>query len=55
MVRRPCLPWIRTCAGITMDLRGPYKRMKMVGCRVLAYCVAILPLPSPSGFRPSPE
>ena len=42
-------------AGMTMALRGPHKRMKMVGRRVFAYCMAVLPHPSPSGFRPSPE
>ena len=38
--------------GITMALRDPHKRMKLVGRRIPAYCIAILPLPSPSGFRP---
>ncbi len=39
-------------AGITMASRRPHKRMKMEGRRILAYCLAVLPHPSPSGFRP---
>ena len=42
-------------SGITMALRRPHKRMKMVVRRAFAFCMAVLPLSSPSGFRPSPE
>ena len=38
-----------------MALRRPHKRMKMVGGRVFAYCMAVLPHPSPSGFQLSLE
>ena len=55
LVPPPYLPWIPTSEGITISLRGTHKRMKMVGRRVFAYCMAVLPHPSPSGFRPSPE
>ena len=42
-------------AGITMDLRGPHKRMTM-GRRVsFFHRLVTLPLPTPSGFWPSPE
>ena len=44
-------------AGITMASRMPHKKMKMVGRRILAYCMAVLPHPSPldSGLRRNDE
>ena len=42
-------------AGIAMALRGPRERMKNGGAPGFANCMAGLPVPSPSGFRPSPE
>ena len=47
-------PWIPAFAGITMALRRPHKRMKMVGRRVgFFHRLVGLPLPTPldSGLR----
>ena len=65
--RRSCLPrpsgfrprigvrGMLLTAGITMALRRSHKRMKM-GRRVsFFHRLVALPLPTPSGFRPSPE
>ncbi len=38
-----------------MALGRPHKRIKMPGCRVYGYGIAVLPLPSPSGFQLSLE
>ena len=54
-MRRPPLPWIPAFSGIATALRGPRKWMRTLGRRVLAYCMAALPHPSPPGFRPLPE
>ena len=35
-----------------MASRMPHKKMKMPGCRVFAYFMAVLRHPTPSGFRP---
>ena len=35
-----------------MASRRPHKKMKILGRRILAYCMAVLPHPTPSGFRP---
>ena len=35
-----------------MASRRPHKKMKMLRRRILAYCMAVLPHPSPSVFRP---
>ena len=43
----PHLPWIPSCARITMAMQRPHKRMKMVGHRVFSNCMAVLPVPSP--------
>ena len=42
-------------AGITMALRGPHKRMKMERRVSFFHRLVALPLPTASGFRPSPE
>ena len=45
----------RMLAGVTVAVRRPHKRMKM-GRRVsFFHRLVALPLPTPSGFRPSPE
>ena len=42
-------------AGIAMALRRPHKRMKVGRWVGFFHRLVVLPLPTPSGFRPSPE
>ena len=48
-------PGFRPSPETPMALGRPHKRMKMPGCRVYGYGIAVLPLPSPSGFQLSLE
>ncbi len=48
-------PWIPAKAGIAMALRRPNKRMKVGRWVGFFHRPVVLPLPTPPGFRPSPE